>query len=300
MADATQVKRRRGTASQCDAMTPADGEIVVDTTNDRLRVGDGVKLGGFHVPNSNDVQGQSMVFVNAAGTANAITGTYAPALTAYTNGMKLGFKATANNSGATTFNANGLGDIAIQKTNGSSLVALEGGEVINGQYYELFFNGSTAQLVNVNIVPQSGALILLDTKAATGATDIVFSTGFSSDYDNYLLVASQVVRAGSGGVIRLEHSNNAGSGWQFTQNIATGLGTTAYLTGNINFYNMNSSSAKAILANLYIANGLANNSDVIPKAYFDNSTGSSVNAVRLLAFNGVFNSGTVSLYGYAK
>lgn len=42
-----QVQLRRGTASQVAAFTPAAGEVVVDTTNNRLAVGDGATLGGF-------------------------------------------------------------------------------------------------------------------------------------------------------------------------------------------------------------------------------------------------------------
>lgn len=55
MAYARQVKRRRGTESENNAFTGAEGEIVVDTTNHRLRVHDGATLGGFPIPNFNDL-----------------------------------------------------------------------------------------------------------------------------------------------------------------------------------------------------------------------------------------------------
>lgn len=47
---ATQVKHRRGTQSEIDNFTPAIGEIVVNTTDTELVVGDGVTLGGVPVP----------------------------------------------------------------------------------------------------------------------------------------------------------------------------------------------------------------------------------------------------------
>jgi hypothetical protein len=42
-----QVKRRRDTAANIAGFTPAQGEIVVDTTNNRMIVGDGATAGGF-------------------------------------------------------------------------------------------------------------------------------------------------------------------------------------------------------------------------------------------------------------
>ena len=42
-----QVKHRRDTAANIAAFTPAQGELVVDTTNNRVIVGDGFTAGGF-------------------------------------------------------------------------------------------------------------------------------------------------------------------------------------------------------------------------------------------------------------
>ncbi len=42
-----QVKRRRDTAANIAGFTPAQGELIVDTTNNRVIVGDGVTAGGF-------------------------------------------------------------------------------------------------------------------------------------------------------------------------------------------------------------------------------------------------------------
>jgi len=46
---AIQVQIRRGTAAQLAAFTPADGELVADTTNRRLFLGDGATEGGIEV-----------------------------------------------------------------------------------------------------------------------------------------------------------------------------------------------------------------------------------------------------------
>jgi hypothetical protein len=47
MATATQVQLRRGTSAQVLAFTGAQGEVVVDTTNNRAVVHDGATAGGF-------------------------------------------------------------------------------------------------------------------------------------------------------------------------------------------------------------------------------------------------------------
>jgi hypothetical protein len=42
-----QVKHRRDTAANISAFTPAQGELIVDTTNNRVIVGDGATAGGW-------------------------------------------------------------------------------------------------------------------------------------------------------------------------------------------------------------------------------------------------------------
>lgn len=47
---ATQVQMRRGTSLENDEFTGAEGEITIDTTNDTIRVHDGIKRGGYPIP----------------------------------------------------------------------------------------------------------------------------------------------------------------------------------------------------------------------------------------------------------
>lgn len=47
MTTATQVQLRRGTSSQVAGFTGVQGEVVVDTTNNRVVVGDGMTVGGW-------------------------------------------------------------------------------------------------------------------------------------------------------------------------------------------------------------------------------------------------------------
>ena len=71
----TQVQFRRGTAAQNNSFTGASGEITVDTTNNTLRVHDGVTAGGYTVPTLVAATGNLNVTGGISATGN-ITGNY--------------------------------------------------------------------------------------------------------------------------------------------------------------------------------------------------------------------------------
>jgi len=104
----------------------------------------------------------------AGGTANALTLTPSPAITAYAAGMSFLFKAgVAGNSGVTTVAISGLGTIAVQM----NYAACAGGEIRASKWYRITLDtASTAQLEQVSSV---GLAELLTTKgdlvAATAA-----------------------------------------------------------------------------------------------------------------------------------
>ena len=52
---AKQLLLRRGTSADNDAFTGEQGEITFDNTNNRLRVHNGIKEGGYEIPRSNEV-----------------------------------------------------------------------------------------------------------------------------------------------------------------------------------------------------------------------------------------------------
>lgn len=52
---ATQVKHRRGSKSEINSFTPAIGEIVMDTSNNEIVLGDGAKQGGYPIPRKDSV-----------------------------------------------------------------------------------------------------------------------------------------------------------------------------------------------------------------------------------------------------
>lgn len=81
----------------------------------------------------------------ATGT-NTLVASCATAPAALTAGMVVFFKNTTNNSGATTFNLNSLGAVAVQ-IKGS---ALSGGEIDANGVYCLVYDGTVWNLLQVS------------------------------------------------------------------------------------------------------------------------------------------------------
>lgn len=146
---ATQVQFRRGTQAQNDAVTFPEGEAVIDLTNDRWRIHDGVLQGGFHVPNHNDARNQTFNRGTVGGTGNAITITLYPVATGYAAGMTIKFIAAASNTGAVTINIDGLGTRNIQKISSGSLQNLVAGDLVSGGVYEITYDGAQFQLLTL-------------------------------------------------------------------------------------------------------------------------------------------------------
>jgi hypothetical protein len=80
---ATQLQIRRGTSAQVAAFTGAEGEIVVNTTNDSVHVNDGSTAGGFELARA-DLNNVSDTSLNAALTGNTVSALTVTTLTAGT------------------------------------------------------------------------------------------------------------------------------------------------------------------------------------------------------------------------
>lgn len=91
--------------------------------------------------NPSDVQTGTYSYAVATGTANALTATFAPAISSPPDGTTVRVKASATNTGAATLNG-----AAIQLETGA---ALAGGEIVSGRVYTLQRNGSIWVLVSV-------------------------------------------------------------------------------------------------------------------------------------------------------
>jgi len=152
------------------AVSIVKGAAAAALTNGDIRSGQVVDVvyetgggGRFRLlsyPSVNDVQLDAMTWGGTAGgTANAQTVTLSPTPLAYTAGMRVRYIPSANNSGATTINVNGLGAKSIF-FGGQACV---GGEFISGSVVEIQYDGTNFHLVShaggwVGYVPSISSL----------------------------------------------------------------------------------------------------------------------------------------------
>lgn len=185
MADATQVQRRRGTGAQCNAMTPAEGELIVDLTDDNIRVGDGTKAGGHITPNASQIQTKKYNFAVAGGTGNAIAVSIVPAPAALSQPFTITVKITATNTGATTCTVNSLSTVNVKKIVGGAAVDFIGGEFQIGGFYDLTFDGT--QFIATGGGVGSGSATI------TAGSFIVAGTDQGVTYSNRLVGSVQLI-----------------------------------------------------------------------------------------------------------
>lgn len=203
----TETKLRRGTAAQCAAGTPAEGELWVDLTNDRVRLGDGTVAGGFSIPNAVDVQKGSFNTVNATGT-NTLTVTLDPAPASYFSPMVITFKAAATNTTGVTLDVNGLGAKNIYKASSGALGALAAGDLTIGAYYTVRYDGTQFVL---EAGGGGGGVASVTGSAGIVVTPTTGAVGVSIDTNNALGVGSYALCGPNGGGSIANNSTIAGS-----------------------------------------------------------------------------------------
>ena len=149
------------------------------------------------------VQDGSLIWVDAGGTADAITAAYNPVITTLVDGQQLGVRAGAANATTTpSFSPNGLTARTIVKEGGNALVAGD----IAGDGHELILrydlSNTRWELLNPAI-PTSIANVVEDTTPQAGGdldmngSDIQFddATGIRDDSDNEQLIFQKTASA---------------------------------------------------------------------------------------------------------
>ena len=127
-------------------------------------------------PTNEDLQNAGMVWADAGGSADAITGAYTPAVTDVTNGMLLGVRAGSANATTTpTFSPDGLTARTIKRDNGD---ALQAGD-IDGDGHDLLLrydsSGPHWLLLNPTKPPASVLAPYLPLAGGTMTGDITFT-----------------------------------------------------------------------------------------------------------------------------
>lgn len=134
----------QGSAVPAKAIEKPQRELVDFITKSGIEPEDELQL-------SRAVQSGKVNYAVAGGTANALTATLSPAPSALTAGMNVVLRVSANNTGASTLNINGLGPASIVRPAGTPLLA---GDLTNGSTLLLIYNGTQWVLA---AAPQNGA-----------------------------------------------------------------------------------------------------------------------------------------------
>lgn len=116
------------------------------------------------------VQDGSLIWAGTAGgTADALTLTLTPAITAYATGQEFIFKAGASpNTGAATVAINGLAAKAIEMDD----AALDAGRIRANKYYSILYDGTAFQLTELSAGIGGNATKALDMSGFEIVTDI--------------------------------------------------------------------------------------------------------------------------------
>ena len=120
-----------------------------------------------------------------SGAVNAIAVTVSsPQIVAYTAGLMLQVKVAATNTGATTININGLGNVAVVTPNGSAVSA---GALVLGGIYQFQYDGTSFQLQTPTVKSPFYAAKASNTARASTATlsndpDLVYAISAAGTY----------------------------------------------------------------------------------------------------------------------
>ena len=168
-----------------------------------------------------------------------------------------------------------------------------------------------------------GALIFLSTQTASASASLAFTSMLSSTYNNYEIDLNDIVLSTATTELTLQVSTDNGSTWKTSGYISNSayivsgspgyIGTTSgcaliaspytlidAIQGTVRFSNPNSTTTKF---RCYGDTVWENSSNVLIRALINaqySTTGTAVNAVRLIPVAGTITSGTARLYGRTK
>jgi hypothetical protein len=196
---ATQLQIRRGTSTQVAAFTGAEGEIVVNTTNDSIHVNDGSTAGGFEMARA-DLNNVSDTDLNAALTGNTVSALTVTALTS--SGIDVTGTVTAD--GLTVDGDSNLNGVA--NVGGSTDLLYLSGKTGTHAYVSL---GSSNTAADFFIGADTAIPLIFRTDATermaiTSAGDTEFSGRIKNTRGNH-----QAQLYGTGDNVVLRHDSNS-------------------------------------------------------------------------------------------
>lgn len=173
-------KRRRGTTTEHSSFTGAEGEITFDTTRTGLVVHDGSTQGGFPVPTALEIAKQSFTAVDFGGTSSAWTATLPLNLpsptTDYPEYLKIAGDSPFDSIGAVTLAVNSHSAKPVKIWKDGVLSDIAEGDLLNGKYYELVYDGTNFQVQAANPTLSAHTLIAdVDLSSLTPASEVVLT-----------------------------------------------------------------------------------------------------------------------------
>lgn len=174
-------------------------------------------------------QNGSAIFAADAGAINAYAITLSPAISAYTIGMIINFKANTQNTGVTTLNVNGLGAITIKKSVSTDLGA---GDILANQLVSVIYDGTNFQMNS--LLATGGGITNVATAGLatggpiTGTGTVTVTAAIKSDQTTGTSTVVAVVPA-----IQHNHISAAKSWVKMTLTAGTPSITVGYNTSSI-------------------------------------------------------------------
>lgn len=172
------------------------------SNEDRQITGVGNPEDADHAVNAGTIQAGSLIYAPASGAVNAYVVTLSPAVTTYTIGMMVNFKANAANTGAATLNL-GPGVRTIKKQVTADLAA---NDIKADQLVTVVYDGTNFQMVSAS--------------GNSSAGPAPCPSGFTNVNNNYCI----------------EPNERAAVNWVTAHTTCAALGTGVRLCDQIDFY----------------------------------------------------------------
>lgn len=144
--------------------------------------GMGVGSAATDSANIQNVQSGGTVIASSVSGTNTITFNVTPAITAYAVGQEFRYIATATNTGAITYNINGVGAINGLKKTSAGLAACTGNETIIGLEYSIFYDGTQFQITATpgasgGVTSITGDGTIFNNSSSTGSVTLTLTNG---------------------------------------------------------------------------------------------------------------------------
>jgi hypothetical protein len=182
---------------------------------------------------------------SVGGTANAITLTPSPAITAYAEGQRFSYVAASTNTGAMTVAVSGLAAKSIYRnTTVSGLVELHPGDHASGLLYTIIYDGTRFRLLSALEVPRLPAQ-----QSTTSGTSVDFP-GLLAGIRRITIILTGVSTNGTSNII-IQLGDSGGietTGYATSYMLLVNAGAVAGATSTAGFVVQASASASAAIS----------------------------------------------------